>query len=155
MKDTTILMNQPVAKTNQLQSITKRTSTSKPHCSKRRITPNIFIFKVFTSYRIWETLVQTWCSKLNLAFSFFIHSAAWHVRQRHSDVAFSRFWGQAKFKNQLSENSPASNRQSVGLTCHVHQPSWHHQTSLDQSPLPHLRGASQQLRGQTTKQNIN
>ena len=101
------------------------------------------------------SIIKAWCSKLNLAFSFFIHSAAWHVRQRHSDVAFSRFWGQAKFKNQLSENSPASNRQSVGLTCDVHQQSWHHQTSLDQSPLPHLRGASQQLRGQTTKQNIN
>ena len=94
--------------------------------------------------------VRSWCSKLNLAFSFFIHSAAWHVRQRHSDVAFSRFWGQAKIKNQLSENSPASNRQSVGLTCDVH-PKPVAKTHPSKSPFA-LRKASQEQRGQTTKQ---
>ena len=32
--------------------------------------------------------MSPWCSKGNLAFSFFIQSAAWHVPRRHSDVAF-------------------------------------------------------------------
>ena len=44
--------SQPVAKTNQPHSITKRTPTSKPHLSKKRITLVICIYKVFTSYPI-------------------------------------------------------------------------------------------------------
>ena len=48
--------SQPVAEMTQPHSITKRTPTSKPHLSKKRITLSIFIYKVFTSYRIWDML---------------------------------------------------------------------------------------------------
>ena len=51
------------------------------------------IEKVDTLFSVWET---PRCSKFNFRFSFFLQSAAWHIRQRAFDVALPRFMGTSK-----------------------------------------------------------
>ena len=100
-----------MAKTAQPPSITKRTSTSKPHRSKSRITPNIFIFKVFTSYRIWDML------------------DGWFHRALKPLPKFCRSKSRS---NPTRHNTPPSN---VSITCKPLQETHHPIRSL-QAPCP-------------------